>query len=152
MESRPPGDHDWILRMSAEELIEQLATCPADIEDLLDPGLYLQLVNGTYAERLGMKLTLKDLGTPGGGDPRIAKRIERYFDNHGLGRFSHYPPASFLLRNQATLVSKLSDRTVERARQLFARINSTLPEGGAPAPSVVRAAARRKVRARASSR
>jgi len=40
----------------------------ADIEDLFDAGFYLQLVNGAYADKLGKKLTLKDLPQA----PRIA--------------------------------------------------------------------------------
>lgn len=95
----------------------------ADIEDLFDPGYYLQLVNGAYPEELKTKLTVKDLAN---GDPRIVKRVERRFENEGLGQFSHYRPAAHLMREQATLVPKLSEKTLKRAAQLFSRINRTL--------------------------
>jgi hypothetical protein len=110
----------------------------ADIEDLFEPTFYLQLVNGAYGAELKAKLTLKSLGK---GDPRIAKRIEHYFDNEGIGRFSHYRPAAYLMRKQADLIARLSENTLEQAAELFARINRTLIGGGLPDPANVRASA-----------
>lgn len=108
----------------------------ADIEDLFDPGFYVQLVNGAYGRQLKSRLTVKDLAD---GDPRIIKRIERHFEKETLGRFSHYRPALHLMREQATLVPKLSEKTLERAAELFGRINGTLAGGGMLDPKNVRA-------------
>jgi predicted ATP-dependent endonuclease of OLD family len=94
----------------------------ADIEDLFDAGFYLQLVNGAYADKLAKRLTLK--GLPQG--PRIAKRVERYFADNDLGRFSHHLPAAHFQSAQAKLLPKLSENTLERAGELFKRINETL--------------------------
>lgn len=62
------------------------------------------------------------------------KRIERYFGDNALTRFSHYRPAAYFMREQAILIPKLSEKTVERASRLFARINRTLTGAGVPDP------------------
>ncbi|MEA2361640.1 MAG: hypothetical protein QOD71_785 [Thermoleophilaceae bacterium] len=95
----------------------------ADIEDLFESGFYVQLVNGAYGDQLPTKLTVAALAN---GDPRIAKRVERVFADNGLGKFSHYRPAAYFLREQAKLLPKLNDKTIERAAQLFERINKTV--------------------------
>jgi len=116
----------------------------ADIEDIFDAGFYLQLVNGAYADKLGKKLTLKDLPE----SPRIAKRIERYFADNDLGRFSHYPPAAYFQREQVKLKPKLSEATVERAGELFARVNETLSKIDVPDPNYGIQARRTSIKAR----
>lgn len=107
----------------------------ADIEDLFDAGFYLQLVNGAYADALGKRLTLKDLAA----GPRIAKRVERYFADHDLGRFSHHLPAAYFQREQAKLVPKLTEATLQRAGELFTRVNETLGRLAIPEADDVKA-------------
>jgi len=116
-------DNGHLGKHSLIQIGEITGATDADIEDLFEPSFYLQLVNGAYAQRLGKKLALKDLDR---SNPRVAKQIERYFSDNGLGRFSHYPPADYLLREQATMRPKLKEATVEQASKLFARINKTL--------------------------
>jgi hypothetical protein len=114
---------------------EITGTSEADIEDLFDAAFYLQLVNGAYADTLAKKLTLRDLPE----DPRIARRIERYFIENGLGRFSHHLPAAFFQREQARLLPRLSEATLERASELFKRVNETLGRSEIPEPDDVKA-------------
>ena len=45
-----------------------------------------------------------------------------------IGRFNHYKPAAVLLREQAELAPKIDQDTIDRAGQLFARLNSLLPK------------------------
>lgn len=78
-------DHGHLRRHNLIQVGEITGSDDADIEDLFDPGYYLQLVNGAYARQLKAKLTLKSLPK---GDPRIVKRVERYFTENALGRFS----------------------------------------------------------------
>lgn len=94
----------------------------ADIEDLFDVRFYLQLVNAAFKDTLPKKLTATAL-PPG---DRIAKRIEAHFTSEDLGHFSHLRPATLLLRQKSELLDKLPETTLDRAAQLFERINTTL--------------------------
>lgn len=97
----------------------------ADIEDLFTPAFYVKLVNGAYATKLNPKLTLKLLTDK---NPRITRRVESYFkaNNVGNGRFNHFPPSSYLLREQKTLLKQLDDKTIERATEMFKVLNGLL--------------------------
>jgi hypothetical protein len=99
----------------------------ADIEDLFDPQFYTDLVNATYGKDLGKKpIKVGDLV---GDTPRILKRVELFFKRAnvgGHGKFSHYRPASYLLKNQVGFVEKLDSATIARATELFKRVNTLL--------------------------
>jgi len=107
------------------ELSEIAGADEADIEDLLDPGFYLGLVNATYASDLPQPLKAGDLKSKA---PRITARIEHHFRENDLvnGRLNHYRPAAHLLREQTDLVPKIDKDTLQRADALFKRLNSLL--------------------------
>ncbi|MBT1542610.1 ATP-dependent nuclease [Curtobacterium poinsettiae] len=95
----------------------------ADIEDLFDPGFFLQLVNDAYAGALaGATLKVADLPQ----DKRLIRRVERVFADRGIndGKVNHYAPAAALLRKQGTFTNKLSDRTLNAAEALFRKLNT----------------------------
>ncbi|TGD88421.1 hypothetical protein BayCH28_11875 [Mycolicibacterium sp. CH28] len=95
----------------------------ADIEDLFEPGFYVDLVNEAYQGLLSTaKLMVKDLPD----DKRLVRRVERAFAEKGInnGRLNHYSPAAALNRNQAKYVPKLSEKTLARAEKLFSAINA----------------------------
>jgi len=96
----------------------------ADIEDIFEPYFYLKLVNGGYSEQLGTDLTLELMTS---SNPRIIKRIEEHFRTNNIaeGRFNHYIPSVYLLKN-VNLLSEIDKGTMERAEVLFTRINSLL--------------------------
>jgi hypothetical protein len=73
-------------------------------------------------------ITRADLNT---NLPRIVHQIEEYFRQHGIanGKFNHYKPAGVLIREQATLIPQLSITTLDRAEQLFTRLNSLIRTG-----------------------
>lgn len=99
----------------------------ADIEDLFEPGFYVELINDAYQGLLaGKKLTLKELPD----DPRLVRRVERAFEARGInnGRINHFSPASTLNRNQAKLLPKISAATLDRAEKLFTEVNAFLPQ------------------------
>jgi energy-coupling factor transporter ATP-binding protein EcfA2 len=127
--------HGHLRENSLIQISEIVGSSEADIEDLFDAGFYLQLVNGAEADKLPKKLTLKDLPQ----DSRLTRRVERYFADNGLGRPSHYRPAAYFQRNQATLLPKLSAATLERAADLFSRINKTLQGVQVPEPGKIEA-------------
>jgi hypothetical protein len=118
-------DNDQLARRALVEISEFTSAKDADIEDLFEPDFYLDLVNQAYAAELPALLTLADLNPH---DPRIVRQIEAYFAGNGIagGKFNHYRPAAHLLRQQATLIPKLSPATLDRAEALFKRLNELI--------------------------
>ena len=86
----------------------------SDIEDFFSEDFYLQL--------------LRDSGGPDlqaarlGAGHRIIKRIEAA----NGGKFDHYAPAAYLLRNQARLLPQIDAATLNRFEALFTRLNPLL--------------------------
>jgi hypothetical protein len=119
-------DNDQLARNGLVEIGEFTGGGDADIEDLFDRDFYLELVNRAYAGELPQPVTPADLSP---GDPRIVHAIEGYFRQHGIadGKFNHYRPAAVLLREQASLVPRIADTTINRASRMFTRLNGLLP-------------------------
>ncbi len=99
------------------------AASPAtDLEDLLDPVVYLECFNRTYAQALGgTTVTLAAL-PPG---DRIIARIDEWLASSGIklkkaGGFNHYLPAVAFSQNPGTTPDPAALTTFEG---LFARIN-----------------------------
>jgi len=86
-----------------------------DIEDLFEPQEYLDLYNRAFKA----KIKVSDLN----GDDQIVSRIARHL---GVERYDHGKPADVLLRERGEIIGKLSDATLKRFEDLFARINRTL--------------------------
>jgi hypothetical protein len=86
-----------------------------DIEDLFEEDEYL----GLYNRAFGKSIRAKDLK---GNDP-IVERIARH---EGVERYDHGRPADVLLREREAILSTLSEDTLKRFEDLFARINKTL--------------------------
>ncbi len=118
-------DNDQLNRRALVEISEFTGTADADIEDLFEPGFYLDLVNQAYAQDLPAPITPADLNPH---DPRIVRQIETYFRDNSIagGKFNHYRPAAELLRQQAALIPQLSAATLNRAELLFKRLNEVI--------------------------
>ncbi len=99
----------------------------ADIEDLFDPKVYLELVNLSYATHLDEPLTMRTITD---SNPRIVERLKTYFSRTGLasGVFDRYVPASYLLENFDNFKGKLSEDTLEKIQALVERINSLIAD------------------------
>jgi len=97
----------------------------ADIEDLFDPKVYLELVNLSYATQLDEPLTMRTIT---GSNPRIVERLKAYFSRMGIagGVFDRYVPASYLLENFDSFKGNLSEDTLEKIQTLVERINSLI--------------------------
>ena len=102
----------------------------ADIEDLLDPGFYLKLVNESYASELPHPLTLRSITD---SNPRIVRRVQAFFESAEIagGKFDAYRPAAHLLQNHADPGHELNDVTIASVASMFERINSLLGGNGA---------------------
>ncbi|MFD3704673.1 AAA family ATPase [Nocardia sp. NPDC058658] len=118
-------DNDRLANNGLVEVSEFTTEDDADIEDLFEPDFYLELVNRAFASQLPSPVTTADLS---GNSPRIVRRVEGYFHQQEIatGRFNHYKPAVVLLREQATLIPRLSSTTLERVEELFIRLNSLI--------------------------
>jgi AAA domain, putative AbiEii toxin, Type IV TA system len=119
-------DNDQLSHRALVEISEFVPAKDADIEDLFERDFYIALVNQAYAQDLPTPITLADLNPH---DPRIVRQIEAYFRDNGIanGEFNHYRPAAELLRQQASLIPKISSATLDRAEALFKRLNDLIP-------------------------
>ena len=99
----------------------------ADIEDLFDPKVYLELVNLSYATYLEEPLTMKTITD---SNPRIVERLKAYFRRTGLagGVFDRYVPASYLLENLDNFKGNFTEDTLEKIQALVERINSLIAD------------------------
>jgi len=99
----------------------------ADIEDLFDPKVYLELVNLSYAAQLDEPLTMRIITD---SNPRIVERLKAYFSRSGLagGVFDRYVPAAYLLENFDSFKDNLSEDTLEKIQALVERINSLIAD------------------------
>ena len=97
----------------------------ADIEDLLDPGLYCALVSGAYASDLPQgAVKPADLKSR---LPRVTARVEQYFkENNVPATFGRYRLAAYFLREQQTLLPGVSAATLKRAAKMFDQVNACL--------------------------
>lgn len=101
-----------------------IGSTEADIEDLLEPRFYLDLVNAAYAGALKNEpLSMDDLPE----DARLVRRVEKAFIKKKInnGRMNHYAPAGALLRKTGK-GRKPSKAVLDRAENLFTKINSFL--------------------------
>ena len=96
------------------EVSEVTGNKNSDIEDIFTPEDYLLLYNAAFKRRSTTSSVAR-------GD-RIVKRIsEKLADK----KYDHYKPAETLLRDQANLLPKLSQETLDRFASLFERINNS---------------------------
>ncbi|HET9899087.1 MAG TPA: AAA family ATPase [Streptosporangiaceae bacterium] len=97
----------------------------ADLEDLIDPACFCEIVSGAYAGDLPGGLKPADLKSR---HPRIVTRLGQYFKDNDIagGRPDRYRLAVHLLRQQQTLLPRISAPALERAARMFDRINACL--------------------------
>jgi hypothetical protein len=123
------NQNGFVQRRNPIKWVEVTKVRTADVEDLFDANFYLKLVNEAYAGEIPGAITMKAITD---SNPRIAQRVQAYFEAEGIagGRFDPYKPASLLLQRFADLCDQVDQETVERAASMFERINALLPSGG----------------------
>jgi hypothetical protein len=100
-------------------------TSEADIEDMFEPALYLNLVDQEFKKGLSRPIDAASLPQ----SPRVLVRIEKYLEANPLGsgqEFSHYRPARYFTENVGSLAAQLSAATLERFERAFADLNALL--------------------------
>lgn len=102
----------------------------ADIEDLFDPQLFCQIVNGTYELKGEQKLDPAKLEAADENTERQVKAAEAYFNvlPEPTPLYSHFTPASWLLMHPETLAGAAEPvvKTLERAETLFKALNGLI--------------------------
>lgn len=106
-----------------------LSQAEADIEDVIDAELYVDIVNRAYAledpYRISAEALSQDTSTP-----RIVKKVEEAFKvmPDTIPMFDHYTPADWLIRNPDVLSDKTGaiERTLSIAEQVFGTVNGLL--------------------------
>lgn len=102
----------------------------ADVEDLLDPALYAEILNAAYGPPVAKTVTVENLRAADTSTPRIVKQAEALFRlmPPEVPEFGHYRPAEWLLKNPAASDGDAPQvlATLEKAEKLFAVFNALL--------------------------
>ena len=113
-------------------IAELLDRPEADIEDLLAPALFVEILNATYELSGKHALTVKKLEDADKATTRLVKKAEAYFKllPETISMLDHFAPAAWLVRHGEALdVSKpeVAD-TLDSAEKLFKIFNAMLKE------------------------
>ncbi|MCH2307147.1 MAG: ATP-binding protein [SAR202 cluster bacterium] len=119
------NSNEHVRRDSPIKWVQVTRTRDADVEDLFDPQFYLKLVNAAYSRELDEPLTMKSISE---SNPKILQRIETFFRKSNIagGTFEPHRPAEYLLNNYHTLQFEIDESTVDKAVQLFDRVNGLM--------------------------
>lgn len=101
----------------------------ADVEDIFDPELFAEILNGAYKPPVGKEVS-KDHLLAAAETERIVKKAEALFKlmPPEVPEFDHFGPARWLLDNPQVLDrdSPAVLATLERAEKIFATFNALL--------------------------
>jgi len=123
---RSLADNGHIDTKSLVQVSDFVTGREADLEDLLDASLYCAIASGVYGSALpNGAVKPSDLKSR---HLRITARLDQYLKDHEIthGRLDRYQLAAYFLREQVTLLPKLTNPGLERVAKLFERINSCL--------------------------
>ena len=109
---------------------ELLGRPEADIEDLLAPALFVEVLNGTYALPAKHALTEKKLEEADLQTTRLVKKAEAYFKllPDTISMLDHFAPAAWLVRH-AEMLDETTDavnETLDKAEMVFKTFNAML--------------------------
>jgi hypothetical protein len=98
----------------------------ADVEDLFDPDLFVEILNGAYKPP-GAHLVSKEGLMAAAATPRIVKKAEALFKLMPVevANFDHFGPSRWLLEHPAVLDADTPavQATLDRAQRLFTTFN-----------------------------
>jgi hypothetical protein len=110
-------------------IAELLEKQEADIEDLISPELFCDIVNGCYGLEGKILLDAKKLNDADESERQI-KKAEAYFNllPDSIPTFSHFRPADWLIKNSAVLSkdSEAVNSTLDIAEKIFELYNGML--------------------------
>ena len=106
-----------------------ISQAEADIEDIIDAELYVEIVNRGYALEDPYRITAEGVNQ-NTSTPRIVKKVEAAFRimPDAIPMFDHYTPADWLIRNSDVLSTKTDEveRTLSIAERVFETFNGLL--------------------------
>lgn len=109
-----------------------LGLAEADIEDIFDRGLYVQIVNSAFELAGADELTVAKLDAAATGAIRLLKQTENACKllSATAPEFDHFTPAEWLIQNPTILEGKSAavEKTLERASVVISALNKLLPE------------------------
>lgn len=119
-----------ILKAGQFHTIAELLDVPeADIEDLFEPALFVDIVNATYELTGKHKLTVDKLNAAA-TTPRLVKKTEAYFNvlPANMPTFNHFTPAAWLVRHTEMLDHAKPEvaKTLDTAEKVFKVFNDLL--------------------------
>ena len=119
-----------ILRAGHVYTIADFVDAPeADIEDIFDSDVYVEIVNLSYALPKSHRVTTEKLDQDA-STTRLVKKVEAMFNvmPESIPVFDHFTPAAWLIRNPAILTGESAaiQRTLSVAERIFATLNSLL--------------------------
>jgi len=130
------GDKRKVEELRASEILkagsvltaaEYAGKAEADIEDLFDPALLVEILNNTYSLAAESELTVEKLEAADITTPRLIKKAEAFFKllPEAVPLLDHFTPAQWLFENQYILSgdSAAVTTTLDRAEKLFAVVN-----------------------------
>ena len=104
----------------------------ADIEDIFEPELFVQILNGCYDPPKAKRITISGLEAADITTVRQVKKAEAIMRlmPPTVSEFDHFAPAAWLLRNLQILDAKTPavDATLVRAEKIFDAFNRLLPK------------------------
>ncbi|MEQ8784437.1 MAG: AAA family ATPase [Roseibium album] len=132
------GDKSKLERLRRSEVLaadrlhtiaELLDQAEADIEDIMHPQFFCEIINQTYGLQGEHKLNAAKLAAVDGA-PRQVKQAEAHFRllPGEIPEYSHYRPADWLIRNPNVLNTESAEvlETLERAESVIASYNAML--------------------------
>ena len=109
---------------------ELLDRAEADIEDLLAPALFVEVLNATYELSEKHALTVKTLEDADKATTRLVKKAEAYFKllPDTISMLDHFAPAAWLVRHGEALDVTTPEvtETLDRAEMVFKTFNAML--------------------------
>ena len=119
-----------ILRAGHVYTIADFVDAPeADIEDIFDPEVYVEIVNRSYELPASHRITTEKLDQDT-STTRLVKKVEAIFNvmPESIPVFDHFTPAAWLIRNPDMLTGESAaiQRTLAVAERIFATLNTLL--------------------------
>lgn len=123
--------HSEILKAGAVLTIDQFTgKTEADVEDLFEPDLFVEILNRAYDLKGKHKLTPEKLESAATSTPRLVKKAEAYFRllPDSIPMFDHYLPSEWLIEHGSLLEGDEAgiQETLDRAEATFVAINKLL--------------------------
>lgn len=100
-------------------------TREADIEDMFNIDLYLDIVNNEYKDVLSKPISANNLENT---NPRVVIKLESFFEKNPMNNrsYNHYAPARCFIERLSYFEKKIDEDTLLRFEECFKHLNKLL--------------------------